>query len=160
MKLIALIAFIALAVITGVFLLTWRKKKKPIAENPEIKVTEAIQFSKEETKAKNDIVSGTYYLVRKVFINEIQYTPKSDIPKSHVEIISAEMESIVQNETPFAATSMGNLTLQYSNGKTIEIETIYNMGKSQYDPIIYLEGNQYHISEAFRNTIQELSQMN
>ncbi len=159
MKLVALIVFIVLAVATAVLLLTWRKKKKAATERQTVEMLPVKELPEKEPAAKNEIVSGTYYLIHQVFINEIQYTAKSEIPSEHLKSIAKELEIIKSNETPYAATSMGNLTLQFSDGKSVEIETIYNMGRNRYDPIIYLEGKQYYISETFRNTIQQLSQL-
>ncbi len=140
MILVVLIVFIVFAVAAVVFLLNWRKKRKPTTNN--------------------EVMSGTYYLVNRVCINEIEFTAKSQIPDAFLKSITEEMDTIVQNETPFAATSLGTLTLNFANGKVMEIKTIYNMGKSEYDPIIYIEDKQYYISEKFKNIIQKLSKLN
>ncbi|MDC8005363.1 hypothetical protein POV27_14970 [Aureisphaera galaxeae] len=164
MKLIALIVFIALAVITGVFLLTWRKKKKTIVEKPntvtpQVKEPSVKELPQEELPTTNEIVSGTYRLVDQVFINRIQYTAKAKIPQSHLKTIAKELEVIKQNEILISAIVKGNLTLNYTDGKSIEVGTVYNMEENQYDPIIYLEGKQYSISEEFRKSIQQLSEI-
>ena len=160
MKIVALIVFLALAVVTAIFLLSWRKKKKPSTRKPVIKKPIVKQPLINETVEKNKIIGGTYYLVNRVYINEIEFTPRLDIPEEYLDAVDTELEKMKYNETPFVATSLGNLMLRFANGKSMEICTIYNMEKREYDPFVYMDGKQYRVSEEFKKIIQELSKLN
>ncbi len=160
MKIVALIVFLVLAVVTAIFLLFWRIKKKSSTKTPAIKKPIVEQPVVKKPVEKNKIVGGTYYLVNRVYINEIEFTPRLDIPEEYLDAVDIELEKMKYSETPFATTSLGNLMLRFANGKSMEIRTIYNMEKREYDPFVYMDGKQYRVSEEFKKIIQELSKLN
>ena len=103
-----------------------------------------------------EAINGTFRLVKSVNDGEIVFTENTEIPKSLIDKIYMELRTISTNNTPFAATSLGTIKLNSSSNKELQIGTVYNISKSEYEPLVYMNDDQYYISNEFLKVMDEL----